>query len=54
MILALDWMLKNSKSSDAVIYPGRQSLMISIEGGQANVSDIISKLQQLKGRMVIQ
>ena len=28
--------------------------MISIEGGQANVSDIISKLQQLKGRVVIQ
>ena len=54
MNLALDWMLENSRSSDAVICSDSQSLVISIEGRQANVSDIISKLQQLKGRVVIQ
>ena len=54
MNLALDWMLENSRSSDAVICSDSQSLVISIEGRQANVSDIIGKLQQLKGRVVIQ
>ena len=54
MNIALDWMLENSRSSDAVICSDSQSLVISIEGRQANVSDIIGKLQQLKGRVVIQ
>ena len=54
MNLALDWMLKNSKSSDAVICTDSQSLVLSIENRQANVSDILKKLQQLKGRVIIQ
>ena len=29
------------------------AVVISIEGRQANASDIISKLQQLKGRVVV-
>ena len=54
MNLALDWMLENSRSSDAIICSDSQSLIISIESRQANVSDIVSKLQQLKGRVTIQ
>ena len=54
MNLALDWMLENSRSSDAIICSDSQSLIISIESRQSNVMDIISKLQQLKGRVIIQ
>jgi ribonuclease HI len=54
MHLALDWMLENSRSTDAVIFTDSESLVISIESRQANVLDIIGKLQQLKGRVTIQ
>ena len=54
MNIALDWMLENSRSSDAVICSDSQSLIFAIECRQSNVMDIISKLQQLKGRVIIQ
>ena len=44
----------SSKSSDAVICTDSQSLVLSIENRRANVSDISEKLQQLKGRVIIQ
>ena len=54
MNLALDWMIENSRSTDAVICTDSQSLVIAIESRQSNVMDIVEKLQKLKGRVVIQ
>ena len=54
MNLALDWMIENSRSTDAVICTDSQSLVIAIESRQSNVMAIVEKLQKLKGRVVIQ
>ena len=54
MNLALDWMLENSRSTDVVICTDSQSLVIAIESRQSNVREIIEKLQQMKGKVVIQ
>ena len=54
MNLALDWMIENSRSTDAVICTDSQSLVIAIESRQSNIMDILEKLQQLKGRVFIQ
>ena len=54
MNLALDWMIENSRSTDAVICTDSQSLVIAIESRQSNVMDIVEKLQQLTGRVIIQ
>jgi hypothetical protein len=54
MNLALDWMIENNRSTDMVICSYGLSLIASIESRQSNVMDIIGKLQQLKGKVVIQ
>ena len=54
MNLALDWILENNRSSDTIICTDSLSLLTSIESRQSNVKDLIEKLQQLKGRTIIQ
>ena len=54
MNLALDWIIENNRSSDTIICTDSLSLLTSIESRQSNVKDLIEKLQQLKGRTIIQ
>ncbi|KAL5260810.1 hypothetical protein ACHWQZ_G006745 [Mnemiopsis leidyi] len=54
MNLALDWTLEHNRSSDTLICSDSLSLITSIENRQSNVREIIEKLQQLKGRTIIQ
>ncbi|KAL5263836.1 hypothetical protein ACHWQZ_G005044 [Mnemiopsis leidyi] len=54
MNLALDWTLEHNRSSDTIICSDSLSLITSIENRQSNLREIIDKLQQLKGRTIIQ